>query len=69
MKLFDDVVPIDKQHAIYRLIKEERYAPERAVPMEWADGESIPGHVSRINRLMTLFLRSAPKEVCLLDAD
>lgn len=38
MKLFDDVVPLDKQHPIYRLIKDHRFGPERAVLEEWAEG-------------------------------
>lgn len=38
MKLFDDVAPQSRLHPTYALIKEDRYAPERAVLEGWADG-------------------------------
>jgi len=38
MKLFDEVVPPHKQHAIYKLICEEKYEAERAVLSDWAKG-------------------------------
>ncbi|MCS3430252.1 glycosaminoglycan attachment site [Klebsiella sp. BIGb0407] len=36
MNLFTDVVDLDKQHPIYKLIKEEEYWAERDVLSEWA---------------------------------
>ncbi|MFT4274539.1 MAG: glycosaminoglycan attachment site [Pantoea sp.] len=38
MDLFTDIVDFDKQHPIYKLIKEEEYWAERAVLNEWAKG-------------------------------
>lgn len=38
MKLFEDLIPPDRQHPIYRLIKSCRYGHERAVLEDWADG-------------------------------
>jgi hypothetical protein len=38
MNLFNQVVPIEKQHVIYKLICGEKYAPERAVLSDWAKG-------------------------------
>ena len=40
MNLFDEVAAIEKQHSIYRLICGEKYAPERAVLLDWAKGFS-----------------------------
>jgi hypothetical protein len=36
--LFEDIAPKTKQHPIYQLLCEEKYAPERAVVMDWARG-------------------------------
>nr|DAZ53653.1 MAG TPA: hypothetical protein [Caudoviricetes sp.] len=38
INLFDDVVPLEKQHPIYTMMKEERYKPERDVINQWAKG-------------------------------
>ena len=36
--LFKDVAPLNKQHPIYRLMKSDVYAPERAVLSNWSKG-------------------------------
>ncbi|WOI93469.1 glycosaminoglycan attachment site [Citrobacter koseri] len=38
MDLFTDVVSLDKQHPIYKIIKEDEYWAERDVLNEWAQG-------------------------------
>ncbi|MCX4026936.1 glycosaminoglycan attachment site [Endozoicomonas sp. SM1973] len=38
MNLFDAIIPVEKQHPIYKLICEEKYTPERVVLLDWADG-------------------------------
>ncbi|VED34275.1 Uncharacterised protein [Escherichia coli] len=38
LNLFDDVVPLEKQHPIYIMMKKERYEPEREVINQWAKG-------------------------------
>lgn len=38
INLFDDVVPLEKQHPIYIMMKAERYKPEREVINQWAKG-------------------------------
>ena len=38
MKLFDDLVPVEKQHAIYRKLKLPEYEPERRVLQAWSSG-------------------------------
>lgn len=37
MNLFDDLFTEDRQHPIYRLIKEAEYGPERDVLLSWAN--------------------------------
>ena len=36
LNLFDDVVPLEKQHPIYIMMKKECYEPEREVINQWA---------------------------------
>jgi hypothetical protein len=38
MQLFQDVAPIEKQHPIYKLIRQPQYGPERSVLERWAEG-------------------------------
>lgn len=38
LNLFEDVVPLEKQHPMYRMMKHERHEPERDVINEWAIG-------------------------------
>lgn len=38
MRLFEDLVPEQRQHPIYKLVKRDRYGPERSVLEAWADG-------------------------------
>lgn len=38
MQLFQDVAAVEKQHPIYKLIRQPQYGPERAVLERWADG-------------------------------
>lgn len=38
LNLFDDVVPLEKQHPIYIMMKKECYEPEREVINQWAKG-------------------------------
>jgi hypothetical protein len=38
LDLFSDVVSEDKQHPIYKLIKEDEYLPERNLLSEWSKG-------------------------------
>lgn len=38
MDLFTPIVPVEKQHPLFRMLLEEKYAPERQVLISWAKG-------------------------------
>lgn len=69
MDLFTAIVPEDRQHAFFKMMKEEKYQPERDVLSEWAagfedrDGKFIKEFQTTFESSMwELYLHAALKE-------